>query len=145
MRAAIALFPIHRDYEADAVTLLDQCFRETGVQFNPLLRRAMTTGHLAYSGPVPVGVILLHAMFDPKERGDFAEISTLYVTRWCRRVKVASALLHAAEREGLSYGWQGLDVGAAETGALRPLLAQRGFAAQGMRMTKALHAKPALR
>ncbi len=142
MRAIVALFPIRQEYEADAILLLQQFQKEATAaaksklskDIGRILKAAKSSGHLAYSGPVPVGVIVLTAGFDAARGGDFADISALYVASWCRASGVGTKLLQAAEAEGRAFGWRWLRVSARDPGLTAPgvqFFQHRGFAIDG--------------
>ncbi|RUS63260.1 GNAT family N-acetyltransferase [Pseudorhodobacter sp. E13] len=150
MRAIVALFPIRQPYEADAIALLQQFQKEApvaaqGAQADRLLKAAGSSGHLAYSGKVPVGVIVLRAGFAAEKGGDFANISALYVARWCRDSGVGTKLLHAAEAEGRAFGWQWLRVSARDPALTAPAVQffqHRGFAIDGEDLHRPISDRP---
>ncbi len=77
-----------------------------------LLQRGQITAFVASQDQTPVGVITLHECAAIYAGGVFGEISELYVTPAFRSQGVATALLAAAQEEGVARGWKRLEVGA---------------------------------
>ncbi len=154
MRATVALFPIRKAYEGDAIALLQQFQKEaTGdakaafpKDMGRILKTARSSGHLAYSGPVPVGVIILTAGFAAEKGGDYADISALFVTEWCRNSGVGTLLLKAAETEGRAFGWQWLNLPVRDARLTAPAVGffqRRGFSVEQNDLRRPISDRPA--
>ena len=97
------------------------------------------TGLLAYSGEVPVGLMMLNECAAIYAGGRFAEISELYVEPELRSHGVAASLVHDAIELGKARDWQRLEVGAPDQPAWKrtfDFYLGNGFAEVGPRLRR---------